>query len=151
MISAGYIADYGFDMIDSFDTDNILFSVLNSNVELKTLLTGGIYPQGERPLNSNREDICVNTINLTQEYIPQSGTSNVNIYVADKKLKIEGQEQYIPNRKRLKLLAKATMQALSSGTEQGLQFWISNQNVIREQSINQHYINLRIEWQNFKK
>ena len=58
------------DMITSFDTNDILFRTLNASEELKAMITGGIYT-GKRPLNSTREDICINTITVTRNFAPQ--------------------------------------------------------------------------------
>lgn len=47
-------------MKSTFDTDGILFSLLNG----KTSIKGGCYVRDERPENSVDEDIVVNTVDL---------------------------------------------------------------------------------------
>ena len=76
-------------MKTTFDTDSILFRLLNGS-PLKTEINGGIYCGDDRPENSELEDVCINSIDLTQDYLPQLGTSNVNIYVSDTTKKIAG-------------------------------------------------------------
>jgi hypothetical protein len=132
-------------MITSFDTDDILFEVLSASEDLKNAITGGIYPESERPDNSEREDITVNTISVTGN-MPQRGTSNVNIHVCDLRLKIKGQEQRKANRERLRELTNIVVSILENAIVAGLQFWITNATVIKEPEIYQHYTNLRIEW-----
>ena len=129
----------------SFDTDDILFTILNASDELKDAINGGIYVQGERPDNSDKEDIVVNNIALLHAY-PQSGTSNVNIHAEDLKLKIKGQEQRKANRERLRELTKLVISILEAAKVEGLCFWIENTTVIKEPVIAQHYTNLRIGW-----
>lgn len=129
----------------SFETDDILFEVLNASTELKNAINGGIYVQGERPDNSSKEDIVINNIAITHE-LPQSGNSNVNIHVEDLTLKINGQEQRKANRERLRTLTSLTIAALKAARIEGLTFWITNETVIKEPAINQHYNNLRISW-----
>jgi hypothetical protein len=133
-------------MITSFDTDDILFQVLSGNAGLKAAISGGIYPETERPDNSEKEDITVNTITVTRAYTPQSGTSNVNIYVPDKKLKIRGQEQRNVNRERLREITNQAISILEAARVEGLAFWITNETIIKEPTIYQHYTNLRIDW-----
>jgi hypothetical protein len=146
MILAGYTADYGFDvMITSFDTDDILYKTLASSEELTKEISGGIYSESERPDNSEDEDITVNTITVNNN-MPQQGTSNVNIYVPDLKLKIEGQEQRKADRERLHQLTNLVISILETAKFEGLIFWIINETVIKEPEIYQHYTNLRIEW-----
>jgi hypothetical protein len=133
-------------MLTSFDTDDILFQILNASEDLKTAITGGIYPEDERPDNSEKEDITINTITVSRTYSPQTGTSNVNIYVPDGKYKIQGQEQRKINKKRLKEITDMVIATLEAATVKGLAFWISYQTILKEPVIYQHYTNLRIEW-----
>jgi hypothetical protein len=133
-------------MITSFDTDDILFRVLFQSEILKSAINGGIYPEEERPDNSVKEDITINTITVTRNSLPQSGTSNVNIYVPDSIKKIKGQEQHKINRERLRELTELVISILESANINGLVFYITNQTIIKEQNIYQHYTNLRIDW-----
>ena len=55
-------------MKSTFDTDGILFSLLNG----KTSIKGGCYVRDERPENSVDEDIVVNTVDLGQDSLPQT-------------------------------------------------------------------------------
>lgn len=134
----------------SFDTDDILFTVLNASSELKAAIKGGIYVQGERPNNSEKEDIVINNIVISHDY-PQSGTSNINIHVSDLKIKINKQEQRKADRERLRFLTELVIGILKAANVEGLTFWIENETVIKEPAISQHYTNLRINWNIHKK
>ena len=79
------------------DTDGILFQLLNG----KTTNKGGIYVGDGRPEDSTEEDIVVNTIDLEADALPQIGTSNINIYVPDVSMNINGKMQVSANRPRL--------------------------------------------------
>jgi hypothetical protein len=70
----------------------------------------------------------------------------VNIHVPDLKLNIAGQEQRKENRERLRELSTLVISLLEAARVEGLLFWISNQTILREPEVNQHYTNLRIEW-----
>ncbi|MCL1932766.1 MAG: hypothetical protein FWF53_02990 [Candidatus Azobacteroides sp.] len=131
-------------MLLSFDTDDILFRILSESVELKSAVSGGIYTT-DRPDNSEKEDITVNTITVTGD-MPQSGTSNVNIHVPDLKTRINGQEQRKADRERLRQLTASVVSVLEAARVEGILFRIANQTTIREPEIAQHYTNLRIEW-----
>lgn len=132
-------------MIQSFDTDNVLFDVLKASTTLTTMLSGGIYVM-ERPDNSVKEDVVINTIDLTQDSLPQRGTSNVNIYAADIDVSIGGVKQKKANRKRLKDLTTTVLSVLTAAAVTGLKYWVTNQTIIKEAEISQHFVNLRIEW-----
>ena len=132
--------------VSSIDTDDILFKLIKRAVNEGVItISGGIFTQGERPDGSNAEDIVINTITVTHEK-PQTGTSNVNIYAADRKLRINGKEQYKADRERLRDIGDALTRFLDAQNEADLEFWIEQDVVIKEIEVKQHYRNLRISW-----
>ena len=116
--------------MQSIETDDILFEILNASAELKAALSGGIYVQGERPDNSGKED----------------GTSNVNIHVPDKKERIGRTEQFKAHRERIRELTAIVLSVLKSANITGLTIRVSTETIIKEPGINEHYNNLRVEW-----
>lgn len=131
--------------MQSIETDDILFEILNASAELKAELSGGIYVQGERPDDSQEEDIVINNLYLNHE-VPQSGTSNVNIHVPDKKAKIRGKEQRKADRERLRKLTALVLQTLKTANIEGLTVRVTNEAIIKEPTVYQHYNNIRVEW-----
>ena len=105
-----------------FDTDTTLFQTLSNYPALTSELSGGVYLR-QRPDNSEAEDIVINTITLTQEFAPQLGTSNVNIYVKDITVTHDGKSSKMPNVTRLRTLSGIVMEALRV-----LTCWISDAN-----------------------
>lgn len=132
-------------MKTTFDTDAILFSLL-ANSPVKAAISGGIYVGDDRPDNSTLEDIVVNSIDLTQDYLPQLGTSNVNIYVTDKNKKIKGVQQLQADRIRLKALTEMVIAELKKANITGLKLILGNQTLLAEPSVKQHFVNIRIDW-----
>ena len=131
-------------MKTSFDTDDTLYTILRLNVELKNMVTGGIY-KTERPDSSEMEDIVVNTITVTQE-LPQQGASNVNIYVPDLTIKVAGKPQRKADTERLRMITNKVITVLADASVEGLMFWVTNQSVMKEPEVFQHFSNLKIEW-----
>jgi hypothetical protein len=131
-------------MLLSSDTNDILFTVLSASEELTAAISGGIY-NTDRPENSDKEDITINTISVNGE-MPQGGTSNINIHVRDLTLKIKGQEQRMIDRERLRIIFRLVISVLNAASVEGLIFWVSNETIIVEDAIKQHYTNLRITW-----
>jgi hypothetical protein len=132
-------------MKTTFDTDAILFDLLQKS-PMKNAISGGIYVGDDRPDDSMDEDIVVNSIDLTQDYLPQIGTSNVNIYVADTNKKIKGEQQLKANRIRLKELSEMAMTVLRSANITGLKLIPMSQHTLEEPIVKQHYVNIRIDW-----
>jgi hypothetical protein len=132
-------------MKQTFDTDAILFSLLENSL-IKDVINGGIYVGDDRPDDSTKEDIVVNSIDLTQDYLPQTGTSNVNIYVADGNVKIGGKQQLQANRIRLKALSEMAMEVLRCAHVTGLKLILGSQTILAEPSVKQHFVNIRIDW-----
>ena len=130
----------------SIDTDDILFKIVSEAVTSgKVVINGGVFTQGERPDDSEAEDIVVNTITVTHDK-PQTGTSNVNIYAKDLKLRIKGKEQRKADRERLRTIGDALVAYLDAQNIADLEYWIESDIVIKELEVNQHYRNIRISW-----
>lgn len=130
----------------SIDTDDILFKIVSEAVTSgKVVINGGVFTQGERPDDSEAEDIVINTITVTHDK-PQTGTSNVNIYAKDLKLRIKGKEQRKADRDRLRTIGDALVAYLDAQNIADLEYWIESDIVIKELEVNQHYRNIRISW-----
>ena len=130
----------------SIDTDDILFKIVSEAVTSgKVVINGGVFTQGERPDDSEAEDIVINTITVTHDK-PQTGTSNVNIYAKDLKLRIKGKEQSKADRERLRTIGDALVAYLDAQNIADLEYWIESDIVIKEHEVNQHYRNIRISW-----
>lgn len=130
----------------SIDTDDILFKIVSEAVTSgKVVINGGVFTQGERPDDSEAEDIVINTITVTHDK-PQTGTSNVNIYAKDLKLRIKGKEQRKADRERLRTIGSALVAYLDAQNIADLEYWIESDIVIKELEVNQHYRNIRISW-----
>ena len=130
----------------SIDTDDILFKIVSEAVTSgKVVINGGVFTQGERPDDSEAEDIVINTITVTHDK-PQTGTSNVNIYAKDLKLRIKSKEQRKADRERLRTIGNALVAYLDAQNIADLEYWIESDIVIKELEVNQHYRNIRISW-----
>lgn len=130
----------------SIDTDDILFKIVSEAVTSgEVVINGGVFTQGERPDDSEAEDIVINTITVTHDK-PQTGTSNVNIYAKDLKLRIKGKEQRKADRERLRTIGNALVAYLDAQNIADLEYWIESDIVIKELEVNQHYRNIRISW-----
>lgn len=129
-------------MKTTFDTDAILFSLLNG----KTSIKGGCYVRDERPENSVEEDIVVNTLDLPQDSLPQIGTSNIIIYTADTSKKIKGKMQVTANGTRLKALAEEVLAIVRKANVKGLKMRPGNMSIMYEPTTKQHFVNIRIDW-----
>lgn len=58
-------------MLFSYDTDDILYTVLTASEGLRNAISGGIY-NTDRPEGSAKEDITINTISINGE-MPAGG------------------------------------------------------------------------------
>lgn len=127
---------------NTFDTDGILFGLLNG----KTSIKGGVYVGDDRPEDSTDEDIVVNTIDLEADALPQIGTSNINIYVPDTSKKIKGKMQVSANRPRLDALTQEVMAIIRNEVLPGLSIIPKSHTVMYEPNTKQHFMNIRLDW-----
>jgi len=132
-------------MKQTYDLDEILYRLLNSSNELKSTISGGIY-LGQRPDNSEKEDIVISTISLTQEYSPQIATSNINIHVSDLLQSVAGKQMRFENRVKIKSISEIVLNLIRESKFEDLTVYLEAQNVIREPIIFQSYSNIRLNW-----
>lgn len=126
------------------DLESLLFRILKEDETLE--VTGGIYLGTDRPIDSQLEDIEINSINLTQNYLPQLGVSNVNIYVPDIAVTINGVQQMKANRGRLDELSKHVLSLIRGTVIKGSTVTPAFQYSFAVPEINQHFTNIRLEW-----
>ena len=124
------------------DTDGILFQLLNG----KTTNKGGIYVGDGRPEDSTEEDIVVNTIDLEADALPQIGTSNINIYVPDVSMNINGKMQVSANRPRLNELTHEVLKIVRETVLPGVKAIPKSATTMYETNCKQHFMNIRIDW-----
>lgn len=132
-------------MKQTFDLDAIVYGLLNVP-PITGFITGGVYVGDDRPDDSACEDIVVNCIDLSQDYLPQVGTSNVNVYVPDKPRLIGGKQQFKACRQRMRSITEKVVSELRKAVVPGLILTIDAQTVLNESEIRQHYVNIRISW-----
>jgi len=132
-------------MKDSFDVNSVLYGLLKGSA-VSGAINGGIYIDDDRPDDSDAEDVVVNNINVSQDCSPQTGVSNVNVYVKDEVVTIGGKKQHKANRKRLDELTKVVLDVLRDARIDGFWFVIGNQSTLAEVSVRQHFTNIRVEW-----
>lgn len=140
-------------MKTSFDVINILFSHIK-NSELVTgafKVNGGVYKL-QRPLNSDKEDIVINALPFNREDL-QEGVFNVNIFVKNLSITVSGglTDNSQPNTSRITKLVQIASEVFSEtwADDGSYTFELQQEQVFTDEN-NQHYINLRIEFQNIK-
>jgi hypothetical protein len=126
------------------DQSTAIYKVLKAQSTIAYAISGGIY-KTLRPADSVLEDIVVNTITLSDGSL-QRGVSNVNIHVADIQQTIGGKQFYAPNEARLNTLTNLVAPLLKSYFSDDFSFKLANTSLVREPEINQHYVNLRINF-----
>ncbi len=112
--------------------------------ELSNAISGKVYRDGKRPNNSNREDIIIIFQTAIQEGFQQIGAVNINVYVPDLK---SGSNTYSKNIARCRELGRLCERFVSSLPTGNYLF--KNRKVIQtysESNINQHFVNINLEF-----
>lgn len=130
-------------MISPLDAIDSIYTLLKTS-QLKNAITGGLY-KVQRPDDSKKEDIVINALPVTPGDINLC-TVNVNVYVNDLQVSIGGKPQQQPDIQRLKQLADLGKMSLLEYSSQVFKFEITNIGLIREESVNQHFLNFRLEY-----
>ena len=104
---------------------------------------GGLYKY-QRPLNSAKEDVVVNSLAQGRGQISE-GVLNVNIYVPNLTHPVVAKgDNTQPNVPRLKYLTNLASIALDEVYGEDYNFRVQQDNLFPDAN-NQHYVNLRIE------
>jgi hypothetical protein len=123
-------------MRTQFDAINILYLAINAS-PLKMAINGAIY-KIKRP-TSAKEDVVINSIVLGGSNF-QEGVFNVNIYVPN--ITVSGAS--LPNTARLNELETLGNGLFDNITAQDYMIYKESASIFEEVSINQHYINFRL-------
>lgn len=123
-----------------------VYQVVKSS-QLMEEVTGSLYKM-QRPDNSIVEDVVINALPMSDGN-PGTCVVNINIYVKDLAGEINGKRQTMPDYARMKALALVAAEDFEEYYSGSFTFYIASQSVQREQEINQHYINFRLEYKAF--
>ena len=109
-------------------------------------ISGDIYFDNERPIDSAKEDIAINTpaLNGTPGN-PQNGYSNINIYVPRLRVVIGGKQRLVRDRVREAALVDKVDEVVKSMSVKGLAYIDSES---KEQSAdgNESFVCVRVFW-----
>lgn len=135
-------------MITTLDIVDILWTKINASA-LKTALGsgGGVYKH-QRPLNSAKEDVVINSLPVNNAQLQQA-IANVNVYVPDKTINQNGAQSKVPDHVRLDALAAIAVQVLKEEySADAYHYELQQQSLIPDEASNSHFINIRIEFFN---
>lgn len=132
-------------MRTTFEIEHILYQML-VNAGILDEINGGVYLRDSRPLDSNKEDIVVNTLTLDTDAYPQTAVSNVNIYVPDVRMRINEMQQSQANGKRMAELTNIVLAVIRGTKVDGCTITPMSQVTLAEPSIGQHFVNIRCSW-----
>lgn len=127
----------------TLDLDSALYKVLNIPA-VTSVITGKVYSTN-RPDDSVLEDVVINTITLGDGTI-QLGVTNVNIYALDLEQKLGSKSFYQANKGRLSAISKVIIPLLEEAYGDDYNMWIEWTTVIPEPEIQQHYLNIRVQF-----
>jgi len=132
----------------SLDVIDFLYPLVKDALFNDTEKPNGTLYKNQRLVNSQLEDVVINSLSINREDI-QQGVLNVNIYVPNLKISKTGStDNSQPNMARLKYLAHLlnTYFLGEVWAEDSSYVFNVQQDNIFEDTNNQHYINFRIEF-----
>lgn len=128
-------------MISDIEVKDNLYRFIKGSV-LEYAVTG-VLSKTVRPKNSDKEDIVISVISNMSGQI-QEIYANVNIYVKDLSITMDGQTQNEMNVTRCRELCRLAFDLLEVGSGEDFRFEIESQRVITVDDIQHHVINNKI-------
>ncbi|MDR7750140.1 hypothetical protein RIU07_05630 [Riemerella anatipestifer] len=109
--------------------------------KVNEFINGQIY-KDNRPVNSNKEDIVINSLTMTNQML-QNGVFNINCYVPKKSVTVGGITQLHKDNKRLKEIADKVYAVLNDVWENDYNLDVETHQDFEEQ--NENYYNFRVQ------
>ncbi|AFR35966.1 hypothetical protein [Riemerella anatipestifer] len=109
--------------------------------KVNEFINGQIYKYN-RPVNSNKEDIVINSLTMTNQML-QNGVFNINCYVPKKSVTVGGITQLHKDNKRLKEIADKVYAILNDVWENDYNLDVETHQDFEEQ--NENYYNFRVQ------
>jgi hypothetical protein len=131
-------------MKTTLDLVDVVYGVLKVS-SLKGSISGKVY-EYQRPVNSNVEDVVINSLPITNQQLQQA-IVNVNVFVPNLAVEETGDiSRQVPDVTRLKTLAGLAVQELTDGISGDYTWDVQQQTLIQEEESGQHFINIRIQF-----
>ena len=134
-------------MITNYDIDKKLYASLKERFEMPqtpvpgmVYVSGGVY-NGDRPLNSESEDMTVRTLSVVGDGFPQEAVTNVNVYVADV---AEAGGGYVRDGKMLEILSEAVADYIETLSYPNMAVSVDTIAEVPLEQVHQHYVNFRL-------
>lgn len=124
----------------AIDQTEALYQLIKSS-SLKTAINGGIYKDW-RPMNSNKEDIVVNSLTLSgNESCIQPGIANANIHVPS----LITPDGLMPNHIRFKVLSELA-KSIVEAYRNDYTMYVESSDLIKEPTQEVWFLNLRFRF-----
>ena len=131
-------------MRNTFDIETILYKALNVPA-ITNVITGKVY-KNSRPLNSDKVDVVVGSLPVNADQI-QRTVANVNVHVPNLKLSISGvQDGTQPDTVTLKTVTSLVIEALTDKAFADYYFDVQQQVLFKDETTDEHYSNIRINF-----
>ncbi|OLY92507.1 hypothetical protein SAMN05444008_102373 [Cnuella takakiae] len=111
--------------------------------QLAQVVSGSVFKY-QKPKGWAGEAVVINSLPVSAEQV-QTGLININVFVPDLKLTIGAQGPELqPNTARLSELADMAVETLKSWYQDGTDYSIEAQSLIKDDEGDNHYINFRV-------
>lgn len=117
--------------------------ILHNRLRGATSISGGVYKLNGRPVNSRKEDIVISPVANINDQL-QEAVLNVNVYVPDQVVSVNGFEETHANYPRLLELANEVADLLDDVWTEGDHYDVMADNVYPEAG--EHFLNFRIKF-----
>jgi len=112
------------------------------------IISGSLW-QHQRPANSEREDIVVNSLALTGQQL-QQGVVNVNIHVPNLKVNLDGAaDNTMPDLARMHAIEQVLYPLINDNDQKSFWIWVDEPGQPYQEGAN-WYLNIRINYYSYQ-
>src|SRR5689334_5227981 len=125
-------------MRSTLNAVDLLYGILKSSSSVTNAISGKVY-KDNRPMNSQKEDVVINSLPINMEQIQQA-LINVNVHVPNLRLNINGvTDNTQPDLARLDTLTTLVMTAVKDRVGTDYWFFIQQQTLFPSDPIGEYY------------
>lgn len=132
-------------MKTSFNAVELMYGILAGSA-VKGAITGGIYTHHSRPLNSQREDVVVNSLPINNNQL-QLAVVMINIHAPKiKVMTVDGVEEEKDDTARLSELTSLIVSVVDQVWEEDYSFVVQQHQLLYDSEAKEQFSNIRVEF-----
>lgn len=130
-------------MNTEYELEDYIYRLVKASA-VSTAITGNVYHEKMRPVDSQDNDVCVNVQAFNAMARPYTAYVNINVYVPYINVTNNGKKQTVPDRKKAKAVAAVVDTFVRQASSQDVMMAVERTSELEYESVSQTCYNTLI-------